>query len=280
MKEAEYKFLRMGLSILNKMALKELYHPESGRMRVASLMSGNGSNLRKIIEHGRAIESREGRAPYQVVVIFSDNPASNAEKIGNEYGIPIVVRDLGSFYKERGNPRRDLILRAEFDEGTVEALKPFNVDVAAYAGYMSIATPVLINSFLGVNVHPADLSVMNGDKRKYTGDHAVRDAIVAGEKQLKATTHIIEQQVDYGRILMVSSPLDVNLPAGFDMGNRDQVNSVSDAHQNRLKKIGDWVIFPRTLEYLADGKYSQDERGNLYFDNKPIPQGLMLEAVA
>ena len=261
------------------MMLKELYHPESGRMRVAGLMSGSGSNLRKIIEHGRTIESREGRAPYQVVVIFSDNPASNAEKIGNEYGIPIVVRDLGSFYKERGNPRRDLTLRAEFDEETVQELKPFNIDVAAYAGYMSIATPILINSFLGVNVHPADLSVMNGDKRKYTGCHAVRDSILAGEKQLKATTHIIEQQVDYGRILMISPPLNVNLPEGFDLRDRDQVNLVSDAHQNRLKEIGDWVIFPRTLEYLADGRYSQDEQDNLYFDNQPIPKGLKLGAV-
>ena len=79
---------------------------------------------------------------------------------------------------------------------------------------------------------------------------------------------------------MISPPLNVNLPEGFDLRDRDQVNLVSDAHQNRLKEIGDWVIFPRTLEYLADGKYSQDERGNLYFDNKPIPQGLMLEAVA
>jgi len=73
------------------MALKELYHPESGRMRVAGLMSGSGSNLRKIIEHGRTIESREGRAPYQVVVIFSDNPASNAENIGSDYDISVVV---------------------------------------------------------------------------------------------------------------------------------------------------------------------------------------------
>ncbi|MDP4039257.1 MAG: formyltransferase family protein [Candidatus Pacearchaeota archaeon] len=261
------------------MALRELYHPESGRMKVAGLISGSGSNLRKIIEHGRAIESSKGRSPYQVVVIFSDNPASNAEKIGNEYGIPVVVRDLGAFYKERGKPKKDLTVRAEFDEGTVEALKPFNVNVAAYAGYMSIATPVLIDAFLGVNVHPADLSVMDGDKRKYIGDHAVRDAIVAGEKQLKATTHIIEQQVDCGRILMVSAPLDVNLPEGFDLNNKDQVNSVSDVHQNRLKEVGDWVIFPRTLEYLADGRYSQDEQGKLYFEDKPISQGLMLEAV-
>ena len=219
------------------MTLKELYHLESGRMKVAGLMSGSGSNLKKIIEHGKAIENREGRAPYQVVVIFSDNPASNAEKIGNEYGIPVVVRDLESFYKEREKPRRDLTVRVKFDEGTVKALKPFNVDVAAYAGYMNIATNTLINAFLGVNVHPADLSLMNGDRRKYTGDHVVRDAILVGEKKLRATTHIIEQQVDYGRILMISSPLEVSLPEGFDINNKEQVKSVSDAYQNRLKEI-------------------------------------------
>ena len=262
---------------MNKMTLKELYHPETGRMRVAGLMSGSGSNLRKIIEHGRAIESREGRAPYQVVVIFSENPESNAGKIGNDYGIPVVVGDLGFFYKERGKSRRDLSVRAEFDERTVEALKPFNVDVAAYAGYMSIATAPLINAFLGINVHPADLSIMSESKRKYTGDHAVRDAIVAGEKQLRASTHIIEPQVDYGRILMISAPLTVNLPEGFNPNNKDQVNAISDQHQNRLKEIGDWVIFPKTLEFLADGRYSQDNQRKLYFDGKEIPQGIRLD---
>ena len=260
------------------MALKELYHPESGRARVAGFMSGSGTNLRKIVEHQRKMEEQDGRASYQVVVIFSDNPQSNAERIGRDYKIPVVIRDLTAFHKERGKPRKDLSVRAEFDEETVRALKPFNVDIAAYAGYMAIATPLLINAFIGINVHPADLSIMDGNKRKYTGDHAVRDAILAGEKQLRATTHIIEQQVDYGRIIMISPPLDVNLPQGFDASNKDQVKSVSDAHQNRLKELGDWVIFPKTLEYIADGRFSQDEQGNLYFDNKPIPSGLKLEA--
>ena len=259
------------------MALKELYNSESGIMRVAGLMSGSGSNLRKIIEHEKEIEKEEGRAPYQVAVIFTDNPVSNAKKIGIEYKIPVLVRDLGAFYKEREKPRKDLDVRAEFDEGTVLALEPFNIDVAAYAGYMSIATAPLINGFLGVNIHPADLSIMDGNKRKYTGDHAVRDAILAGEKQLRASTHIIEQQVDYGRILMVSQPLAVTLPEDFDANNKDQIDSISDEHQNRLKEVGDWVIFPRTLEYLANGRYSQDEQGLLYFDNEPIPQGLRLE---
>ena len=260
------------------MSLKELYNPESGKMRVAGLMSRSGTNLKKIIEHGRKIEAEEGRAPYQVVVVFSDNPESNAETIGKDYEIPVIIRDLGAFHRERGKLRKDLTVRSEFDEGTVRVLKSFNVDIAAYAGYMRIATEPLINAFLGVNVHPADLSIMNGEKRKYTRDHAVRDAILAGEKHLRATTHIIEKKVDYGRILMVSPPLAVTLPKDFNPDNKDQVKRVSDQHQNRLKEVGDWVIFPRTLEYLADGRYSQDNQGNLYFDNKLIQQGLRLEA--
>lgn len=261
----------------NKMALKYLYHPESGRMRVAGLMSGSGSNLRKIIEHEKKIELEEGRYPYKLAVIFSENHASNAKKIGRDYGIPVLVRDINEFYRQIGRPRKDLDVRAEFDEGTVYALNPFNIDAAAYAGYMSIATEPLINAFLGVNVHPADLSIMDGEKRKYTGDHAVRDAILAGEKQLRATTHIIERNVDYGRILMVSSHLTVTLPEDFDAENKDQVKTIADQHQNCLKEVGDWVIFPKTLEYIADGRYSQDEQGNLYFDGKPIPQGVRLD---
>lgn len=259
------------------MELKELYHPESGRMRVAGLMSGSGSNLRKIIEYERKLESEQGRSPYQVVVIFSDNLKSNAVKISRDFGIPVIIRDLNDFCEKRGMPRRDLTTRAEFDERTVKLLKPFNINVAAYAGYMSIATPTLINSFLGVNVHPADLSITNGVKRRYTGDHAVRDAILQGEKELRATTHIVEQQVDHGRILMVSQPLTASLPEDFNPENKDQVNSTSNEHQNLLKEVGDWIIFPRTLEYLADGRFSQDDQGNLYFDDKPIPNGLRLD---
>ena len=246
------------------MALKELYHPESGRMRVAGFISGSGSNLVKIIEHEKKIESGEGISPYQVAVIFSENPESNAESIGEEFGIPVIVRDMSEFYMEKEKPRRDLEARKEFDEETVRLLNPHGIDVIAYAGYMSIATDPLIEAFLGVNVHPADLSIMEEDKRKYTGAHAVRDAILAGETEIKATTHLIEPEVDYGKIFMISQPVIVDS------------NLSPDENQSRLKEAGDWIIFPRTLEHLSDGKYSQDEGGNLYFEDRPIPFGVKL----
>jgi len=89
------------------MTLTKLYNPKSGIMKIAGLISGSGSNLRKIIEHGIKIESEQGRAPYQVAVIFSDNFTSNAGGIGRDYDIPVFIRDIADFYKQKAKPRRD-----------------------------------------------------------------------------------------------------------------------------------------------------------------------------
>ena len=141
---------------------------------------------------------------------------------------------------------------------------------------MSIATPNLIKAFLGVNVHPANLSILNADgERKYTGDDAVRDALLAGEEYIRSSTHIIEEIVDAGRILMISSPLkvDLNIEGSFEGKEWDYR---TDKNQDQLKKIGDHIIFPKTIFDIAQGRYSKDDKGMLYFDGTPIPNGLKL----
>lgn len=254
-----------------------LYNPAQGPMQVAGFMSGSGSNLRKIIEHERELAQRHGQAPYHVAVIFSDNPKSNAAAIGTEYKLPVIIHDIKQFYQERNKPLRDLAVRAEFDQYTVEALTPHHIAAAAYAGYMSIATSVLINAYLGINVHPADLSIMQNGQRKYTGLHPVRDAILAGEPELRSTTHLVSEQVDGGKILMISEALPVTIN-NFSSLSRTEQNTIADTYQNQLKEIGDWVIFSKTLEYLATGRFAQDDAGQLYCDQQPIPHGLKLES--
>ncbi len=261
----------------NTMTLKPLYNPDKGTMQVAGLMSGSGSNLQKIIETELDLDDR-CLYPYHVAVIFTDNAESNAVKIGKEYNIPVIVRDIKSFYKHAGKPLKDMALREEFDAETVRALKGFDISVAAYAGYMSIATAPLINAFLGINVHPADLSIRNDDRtRKYTGDHAVRDAILAGEEYIKSSTHIIETKVDYGKILMMSAPLAIILPNNFDPSNAEMVKEAEKFNQNRLKERGDWIIFPRTIKDIAKGKYSRDESGSIYYNGRLLFNGVRLD---
>jgi folate-dependent phosphoribosylglycinamide formyltransferase PurN len=240
-----------------------LYDPKNGPMRVVGFMSGSGSNIRKLIEHQKAL----GDKVYQIVALFSDNPDSNALAFSQEFKIPVAIQSIDKFYARRGKPRNDLSLRPEFDQGTLDMLRGFDAPVAAYGGYMSILSPVLVNAFLGVNVHPADLSYRkpNG-KPLYTGGKAVKKAIDAGEHVLRATTHLMASEVDCGEILMISPSVDVNPEESYDQ------------NQSRLKEGGDWKIFPKTLEYIATGRFGRDD-GKLCFDGMLIPSGIRLEDI-
>jgi len=139
---------------------------------------------------------------------------------------------------------------------------------------MSLASSVLVNAFLGVNVHPADLRILDkGGRRRFVGPHAVRDAIMAGEKQLRSSTHLVSEKADQGAILMVSQPVPVKLPKGFDRNDAGQVEAVATKHQEQLKEKGDWVIFAKTLEAIGQKRFAKDGKGRLYFDGKAMPKG-------
>jgi folate-dependent phosphoribosylglycinamide formyltransferase PurN len=274
-----YKFV-LCFNFMKPKLTKLFDYMENGSMRIAGMMSGegpnSGSNLLKIIQYQSYLKTQRGISPYEVAVIFTDNANSNAFQIGKKYDIPVICRDKKGFYGIRGQSTKNLELREEFDEENVQMLKSRDIHAAAYAGYMSIATDPLIEAFLGINVHPADLSVMENKKRKYTGDHAVRDAILAGEKYIKSTTHIIDKEVDHGKILMISKPLEVILDKDFNQRDEESLKKAEKLNQDKLKQHGDWVIFPMTLLFIADGRYAKDDSGNLYFDGKAIPNGLVL----
>ncbi len=259
------------------MALRPLFDPTQGPMRVVGLLSGSGSNIRKIIEHQLRLESELGRSPFMVVALFSDRATSQAIRIGKEHDLPVITRDLEGFCAKRGVSRKDLKAREEFDAETVRALSPFGAHVAAFAGYMSIATRPLIQAFLGVNVHPADLSIEKPTgQRRFTGDHAVREAILAGEKWIRSSTHLVEPVVDGGRILMISEPLEVVLEEKWDLSRKEDLEMAESFNQQRLKEKGDWVVFPRTLEDLALGRFAVDEDGLFHYDGIAIPKGYRL----
>lgn len=255
------------------MVLTQLYDPsKNGQLRIAGFMSGKGSNLIKILDHEKKLKEERGTSPFHVAVIFSDNYKSNASAIGDAYGIRVFLNGMDNFFEKRGKSIKDKLTRVMYEMECMEVLSKFECPVAAYAGYMRRATPVFVNAFLGVNVHPADLTLKNSDGNpKYRGDHAVKDAILAGERFLSSTTHIVDKRVDCGNILMVSKPLDINYPLPKN------IEEFSGNVQDALKEVGDWIIFPKTLEYIADGRYTRDEDGKLYFDEKEIPNGLRLE---
>lgn len=251
-----------------------------GIMQVAGFMSGSGSNLTKIIEHEQKLKEERGESPYHVAVIFSDRYNSKANEIGKRFDLPVITRDIEGFYAKRGlsDTRYKLnpLVREEFDFENVRSLAIYGCHSAALAGYMSAVTDVVTDTFLTVNVHPANLSIMDNGKRKYRGEKAMIKQIIGKEKELRATTHIVIPEIDQGRILMISAPIEVKLPEGFNYDDECLVETVAEGYQESLKKVGDWVIFPRTLEYIAMGRYTEDGKGNLYFDDFAIPNGVRL----
>ena len=265
-----------------------IYAPKGdAQMQVACFVSGSGSNARRIIER-----SLEANSLYEVSLIFTDvrddrlwrsgEKRCRAKDLSDEYGISYECEDIRDFYKERGVRRTDLSLRPEFDRLVVEKVAPHGVDLIALAGYMSITTRPLLEAYEGrmMNVHPADLSIMEGNERKYVGIHVVRDVILAGELTLRASTHVVREKVDHGEILVVSEPVPVRLPEGVILEElvQDQklLRVIVNEHQDRLKERGDWVIFPLTIQMIAEGRFALDGEGNVYVDGVSATQGYRL----
>ncbi len=247
-------------------------------MRVAAFMSGSGTNIRKLISLEKNLRIQEGRSPFEVTFIFSDRSDGKCqgERIAYEKGIFYASYDIRTFYRMRSISRnvltRDgLEARKEYDRIAKRLVKDFDIDVIALGGYMSYLTLDRC-----VNVHPADLSVLTPEgNRKYVGDHAVYDAILAGETTLRASTLWTDQGVDTGPLLMVSEAMNVNLPEPVERlaGDRQRLLAVAEDHQERLKEIGDWEIFPKTIEMIARGRFALDEKDHVYVDGHPVPEG-------
>ena len=247
--------------------------PPSGRpLKVAAFMSGSGTNVIKLL-------GEQAGSGYEIAFIFSDrqDDVCRGQKIARRFGVPYFSFDIRRFHNKRDVKRtvatpEGLAARREFDQVAAKLVEAFEVDVIALGGYMSFLTLPC-----GVNVHPADLSLVNETgQRLFVGDDAVYDAVRAGQNELRASTLWIDQGVDSGPLLMVSDPVAVELPAPLEelKHNPERLRTISDEHQERLKQAGDWVIFPLTLKLMAGGRLAIGPDGVATLDGEPRPLGV------
>ena len=128
-------------------------------------------------------------------------------------------------------------------------------------------------------MHPADLSILDENKKRvFVGDDAVLDAVKAGQTELRASTLWVDKGVDSGPLLLISRPIAVDLPATLAelLNRKEQLRAVADEHQERLKEIGDWEIFPRTILMMAEGRIALDEQQNVYVDGQKYESGFRI----
>ena len=152
-----------------------------GRVRVAVLISGAGSNMAALIDAGQA----EG-APYEVVLVLSNDPQAGGLAVARAKGVATAAIDHKPFGKDRA--AHEAAIQSELDAADVE--------VIALAGYMRLLTPFLVNRWEGrmLNIHPSLLP-------KYPGLDTHARAIAAGDAEAGCTVHLVTEGVDEGPVL-------------------------------------------------------------------------------
>ncbi|MFH0889676.1 MAG: formyltransferase family protein [Candidatus Aenigmatarchaeota archaeon] len=279
-----------------------IYDPDAHDtpMRVACLMSGTGTNVVKVIEHQYKTyrETRPDRLPYEVAVIFTDNKNSSARRIAEKFDVAYECEDINDFYRNMGHSnKRDLSKRPVYFERVVKKLEQYKPELYVLGGFMSVVTEPLLSMCHGVNVHPADLAITENNRRKYTGSNAVLDQILAGEKTLRSSTHIVREKFDWGEILMVSEGVSVDIERAAEEleargslnvsfnaitldylrkpQHRETAKKIAARHRDWLKIDGDWIVLPETVDRISRGMVILGEKG-AYFNCVPMPNGYRL----
>ncbi|MFC5343449.1 phosphoribosylglycinamide formyltransferase [Brevundimonas staleyi] len=152
-----------------------------GRVRVAVLISGAGSNMAALIDACQAAD-----ALYEVVLVVSNDPEAGGLAVARSKGVATVAIDHKPFGKDRAAHEADI--QAELEAASVE--------VIALAGYMRLLTPFLVNRWEGrmLNIHPSLLP-------KYPGLDTHARALEAGDAEAGCTVHLVTEGVDEGPIL-------------------------------------------------------------------------------
>jgi len=151
------------------------------RLRLAVMASGEGSNFEAL-----TLACRADRPPADVALLVVNNAVCGARERARRLGVPCRLID------HRLQPSREAL-----DAALISAFQEAQVDLVVMAGWMRIVTPRLVQAFPErlLNIHPSLLP-------SFRGMDAVGQALAAGVQLAGCTAHLVNEEVDAGRILV------------------------------------------------------------------------------
>ncbi len=149
--------------------------------RLAVFASGNGSNFEAL-----ANACASGKVAAKIAVLITDCENAYALERAKRLGIDGVFVDPKAFPTKKA-----------MEQKMLEILKQYQAEWVCLAGYMRIVGETLREAYPDkiVNIHPALLPA-------FKGAHAIRDAYCYGVKVTGVTVHLIDDQIDCGKIVM------------------------------------------------------------------------------
>ncbi len=150
------------------------------KFKIAVFVSGNGSNLQALIDVSKNLD-----CPYEIELVFSNNPNVYALKRASQNNIPTLTLDHKNFKN-----------RQEFDLSLSNNLKKIDFDLIVLAGFMRILGREFIKTYENkiINLHPSLLP-------KYPGLNTHEKVLENKDKFHGATVHLVDEGLDTGKII-------------------------------------------------------------------------------
>lgn len=193
-------------------------------------------------------------------------------------GAPLLSLPIRPFHRARGRRISDFAFRSSYDREVASLLAPFRPDLLLMSSYLYVATPALLNVTRRrvVNVHGSDLTRRGLDgKPKYLGLRAVTDAILAGERETRATAHWVTEEVDLGPPILRSRafPVPPLVRTLIAKGNERAARAYAFAHQEWMLQEAWGPLSALVIRLVAAGRAAP-------FETRRRPPGSVTAAAA
>lgn len=193
------------------------------KIRIAVLVSGNGTNLQALINAQKNKIIKSGK----IELVISNNSNAFALKRAEKSKIPFEIISKKEYNKIE-----------EFEKKLKEILKSYKIELIVLAGFMSVLSKNFVKDYPKriINIHPSLIPSFCG--KNFYGIKVHEEAIKRGVKITGATTHFVNEIVDGGEIIMQKAVKVLN-------------NDTAEKLQKRVMESAEWIILPKTVEKVC-----------------------------
>jgi folate-dependent phosphoribosylglycinamide formyltransferase PurN len=216
----------------------------STQPNVALFMSGLGTNAQSILSDETLNQL------FNFASIVTDNEFSRAQHLGSEYNVEVIERPVDRF--------DDDVSRKDYFKNLSKELQKRKITAAIYAGFMKISTGDFCKEFPGINIHPADLTIVGESGiAKYRGMGALT-SMIQDLGFVRSTVHVVDTPVDSGKVLALTEkiyPLPGETPEEVHTRLKSKENIV---YVETLKLLGRGVLditTPRTINGQEENQH-------------------------
>lgn len=193
------------------------------KIRIAVLVSGNGTNLQALINAQKNKIIKSGK----IELVISNNSNAFALKRAEKSKIPFEIIS-----------KKECKKIEEFERKLKEILKSYKIELIVLAGFMSVLSKNFVKDYPKriINIHPSLIPSFCG--KNFYGIKVHEEAIKRGVKITGATTHFVNEIIDGGEIIMQKAVKVLD-------------NDTAKKLQKRVMESAEWIILPKTVEKVC-----------------------------